>query len=204
MAGETSPEELEGVALALYKQAGLEPDTAADPVDMAERLLGDGCVRLVHSSALPATAALARVGAEWRIYVRSLAPAPRQRFAVLHELGHYALGAGATEEGCDAVAAALLLPGPAFRAAALELGADWPALAAQFGCTESAAALRWGEVIGAPLALIAPLTVRVRGLPWAWPAEETAIRALATAPRPGLATARLRDDRRRVVVTAAG
>jgi hypothetical protein len=204
MAGKTTPEELEGVALALYRQAGLDADAPTDPVDLAERLLGEGCVRLVHSGALPGTAALARVAGDWRIYVRSRASATRQRFAVLHELGHFALGASASEEACDAVAAALLLPRPAFRAAARELGADWPALAARFGCSESAAALRWGEVIGDPLALVAPLTVRVRGLPWGWPPHEHAIRELAAGPRPGLASTRLRDDRRRLVLRAAG
>lgn len=204
MAGETSPEELEGVALALYRRAGLEPDTPADPVELAERLLGEGCVRLVHSGALPGTAALARVVGCWRVYVRSRASAERQRFAVLHELGHYALGLSAREADCDAVAAALLLPYPAFRRAAIELGADWSALAARFDCSESAVALRWGEVVGDPLALVAPLTVRVRGLPWGWPQHDHAIRELAAAPRPGLASTRLRDDQRRMVLRAAG
>lgn len=204
MAGETSPEEIEGVALALYKQAGLDPDLPAHPVELAERLLGVDCVRMVHASALPGTAALARVSGYWRIYVRSRAPAARQAFAVLHELGHYALGPGASEEACDALAGALLLPRPAFKYAAGDLGADWTALADRFDCTESAAALRWGEVTGEPLALVAPLKVRVRGLPWGWPSDDGEIRRLASEPRPGLARARLRDDPRRVIVTADG
>lgn len=204
MGEDFSADDVEGTAAALYRQAGFEGDVPADPVDLAERLLGAGAVRYVHAGALPGVASLTYWGGRWHIAVRGLATEPRQRFAVLHELGHYALGPGASEAACDAVAGALLLPRPAFRAAARELGADWPSLAAFFGCSESAAALRWGEVIGDPLALVAPVTVRVRGLPWAWPAEEREIRELAASLRPGLARTRLRDDCRRVVVRAAG
>lgn len=195
--------DIEGTANALLLRAGLQPDEAPAPLRLAEALLGPGAVRLVHAGALPGVAALARWGGRWRVALRSTAPRQAQGFAVLHEIGHWALGADAPEAACDALAAALLLPRRAYLAAAREHGADWPALAARFGCSESAVALRWGEVVGEPLALVAPVRVRVRGEPWGWPPAEEQIRELARAPRPGLASARLSDDRRRVVVRAA-
>ena len=201
MAGDIEAD-IEGTAEALYRAAGLDTGEAADPVDLAERLLGTGAVQLVHARALPGTASLARVKSSWRIYVRSRASESLQAFAILHELGHYALGLDAPDARCDAVAAALLLPRRAFQRAAVERGADWSALAAHFRCTESAVALRWGEVLGTPLALVAPLKVRVRGEPYGWPESEQGLRSLARTDRPGLARARLRDDARRVVVKA--
>lgn len=198
-----SAAEIEGAAESVYAQARRDPDLAADPIELAEALLGAGSVRLVHAAALPGLASLARVGLEWRIYVRSSASEQRRAFAVLHELGHYVLGIDAGEGACDALAAALLLPRRAFMRAARELGADWPALASRFGCSESAVALRWGEVVSDPLALVAPRSVRIRGADWAWP-HEPGVRALARKPGPGLARARLTDDARRIVLRAVG
>lgn len=202
MAGELSAADVEGVAECAYKRAGLDTGEAADPIELAEALLGAGAVRAVHAGALPGVASLARVGATWRIYVRGRAGERSQRFAVLHELGHYLVGLDAPEPLCDAIAGALLAPRRAFQRAACELGPDWSALADRFGASESWAALRWGEVVGEPLALVAPLRVRVRGDGYVWP-EPDEIRALARAPRPGLAAAKLRDDARRVVIRAA-
>jgi hypothetical protein len=198
-----SPENVEGRASVLYERAGLDDGEQARSSLLTERLLGRGTVRLVHAAALPGVAALARVGPEWRIYVRASAPPQLRDFAILHELGHWSLGVDATEEHCDALAAALLLPRRAYLRAARELGPDWPALAECFGCSESAVSLRWGEVVGEPLALVAPSRVRVRGPAFSWPAEERAFRALARAPRPGLVAARLHDDQRRVVLSAS-
>jgi hypothetical protein len=200
MVGELTPEEIEGSVEATYRRAGLELDEPAHPVDIAEALLGEGCVRGVHAGALPGAGSLARFqGRSW-IFFRSSLPVVRLPFVVAHEIGHFVLGAEAPEWACDAFAGALLAPRRAFMRATQELGADWSALSRRFGCTESWAALRWGEVIGEPLALVAPVTLRVRGEPYGWPEEPTKLRALAAADRPGLRKARLRDDPRRVVL----
>lgn len=197
-----SAEEIEGVAAALYKRAGFDDGEPANAVSLAEALLGPGRVRRVHAGAMAGAAALARVGGDWRIYVRSSVPAHQIAFAVLHELGHWEFGPGAPESACDALAAALLLPRRAYLHAAREIGTDWQALAACFQCSESAVSLRWGEVVGEPLALVSPLRVRVRGADWGWPTER-GIRELARSPRPGIASAPLSDDRRRFVVRSA-
>lgn len=200
--GGFTPAELEGAAEEAYRRAGFELDEGIDPVELAEALLGDGCVRAVHAAALPGAAALARVGGEWRIYVRGLVSAQTQRWAVAHELGHLLLGADATEWACDAVAGALLAPRPAFTAVASTVGADWRTLASHFGSTESWAALRWGEVIREPVALVSPLSVRVRGDAFTWPETDSGIRALAACGHPTVSCVRL-SDTRRVVLRAA-
>lgn len=197
--GGFTPADLEGAAEEAYRRAGFELDEGIDPVGLAEALLGDGCVRAVHAAALPGAAALARVGGEWRIYVRGLASAQTQRWAVAHELGHLLLGADAPEWACDAVAGALLAPRRAFAIVAATVGADWRALASHFGSTESWAALRWGEATREPVALVTPLCVRVRGDCFAWPETDSGIRALAAAGRLGLSCARLSDARRVVI-----
>jgi hypothetical protein len=200
MVGDPTSEDVEGAVELTYRRAGLELDDVAHPVDIAEALLGDGCVRAVHAGALPGPAALARFqGRSW-IFFRSSLPVARVPWVVAHELGHYVLGLEASEVACDAFAGALLAPRRAFMRATRELGADWSALSRRFGCTESWAALRWGEVIGEPLALVAPLTVRVRGELYGWPEEPAEMRALAATPRPGIARAKLRDDPRRIVL----
>jgi hypothetical protein len=204
MVGDFTPEELEGTAEATYRRAGLDPGEAADLVELAERLLGAGAVRAVHGGALPGAAALARVGSSWCVFVRARLPEQRVLFAVGHELGHHVLGADAPEWACDAFAGALLAPRQAYLRAAREIGPNWSALAERFHCSESWSALRWGEVIGTPTALIAPLSVRVRGEPYAWPERPSELRALALAPRPGLARARLRDDPHRIIMRCSG
>jgi hypothetical protein len=197
-------EGLEDEAVALLRFAGANPREPPSPQELVIRLLGPGAVRVVPPEALPVGGALARVGATWRVYLRSdLAPA-QARFTLLHELAHWVLGPDATEPECDALAACLLAPREAFERAIVEAGPSYQALAAWFRCNESFAALRFSEVTGEPLALVAPSSVRLRGSSWPWPTEER-IRELARGrPIPGLRKARLRDDPARIVVRAKG
>ena len=101
-----------------------------------------------------------------------------------------------------ALAAALLAPRPAFLRARRDLGEDLRAVAERFTMTQTGVALRRGEVLGTPLAVIAPARVRVRGPEaWVWPPEST-LRAWARRPLAGLKKTRLTDDPRRVVLEA--
>lgn len=198
--------DLEGTAAALYRAAGYDDGEPAPVVALATRLLGPGCVQRVHAGALPGDAALVTVHGERRIYVRRGLPPVRLRFAVAHELAHWALGECAPgaelEARCDALAACLVAPRRAFLRALRETD-RYHELAGRFATTESCVALRLGEVSGAPTALVAPSCVRVRGEAYGWPGE-TELRALASKPRvPGLRKARLRDDRRRVAMRVA-
>ena len=197
--------DIEGAAAALYREAGYDDSDPAPAIGLATRLLGPGCVQRVHAGALPGDAALVTVHGERRIYVRRGLPPARLRFAVAHELAHWALGECAPgaelEARCDALAACLVAPRRAFLRALRETD-RYHELAGRFATTESCAALRLAEVTGEPLALVAPSCVRVRGDAYGWPGEPE-LRALATKPRvPGLRKARRRDDPRRVAMRA--
>lgn len=197
-------EDIEGEAGVLYRSTGFELDEPAPMLELARRALGRGCVLQVHARAIPGDACLATVGGERRLYLRRGLSPERARWAIAHELGHWALGVDSSsrenEDNCDALAAALVAPRAAFRAALRECGDRYHKLAVWFQTTESCAALRLGEVTGDPLALIAPARVRVRGSEFVWPGEAE-LRQLAAKPRvPGVRKARLRDDQRRVAM----
>lgn len=194
-------EELEREARRLYRLAGFRDDESATPAALVTGLLGPDSIRVVPESALlGGGGAIARVGDRWRIYLRNGAPPPAARFTVLHELSHWALGQGASEEDCDALAAALLAPRGQFEEAIRATGSSYRKLADYFGCTETFAALRYGEVTDKPLVVVAPAHVRIRGRAFTWPTEPE-LRQLAKSPRvKGLHKARLRDAPLRVAL----
>ncbi len=198
--------ELDGIGGLLYRRAGKDPRQPARMVVLAKRLLGDAAVQYVPDCALPGDAAYARVNGEPRIFVRQGLPQSRLRFAVAHELAHWALGIGsetlANERVCDALAAALVAPWDAFRFSFLNEGSSFRQLAARFGASESCIALRVGEVFGSPLALVTPKAVRTRGDGYHWPAEPV-VRAIAKAPKPWIRRVDLGDDASRVVLRVA-
>ena len=148
-----------------------------------------------------------RVGARFRAYVSNRLGPFRAAFALAHELAHVHLGilehgAPELEALCDGIAACVLCPRRAFRAAVSEHGRQaWAQLALDFGTDETCAALRVGEVVGIPLVVVAPRSIRVRGDAWTWP-DERALRRLARNGGPGVERAVLRDDARRVVLVA--
>lgn len=81
--------DLEGIAGALYCAAGLEPDAPSAPLAIASRLLGPTGVCRVNGLRTPA--ALARVGSDWRIFVRSGLTPRAVSWLVAHELAEWAL-----------------------------------------------------------------------------------------------------------------
>lgn len=198
--------ELEGIAESAYAEAELDPERPHLP-RLAKALLGPRAIER-GPRPLHAPACLVRVRGEWRIIVGRNLPPRFALFAVGHELAHWLLGrvgfVGEDEEAvADALAAALLMPRPAFRRALLSVGDDWSELARVMCATETAVALRLGEVTRRPLAVVAPARVRVRGdEEWLWPDEST-IRQWARKPLPGLRKTKLKDDPRRVVLAAA-
>src|SRR5690606_673439 len=148
-------EDLEGLADWAYRAAGLDEDTPAAPLVLAGRLLDGGAALPVEvCPGLRARAALARVGASWRVYVRRRVYGSTLRWLVAHELAEWLLRC----EGCrserveglaDALAARLIAPRRA-AARALRAGLDFPELADAFDVTQSCAVLRRGEVEGTP------------------------------------------------------
>lgn len=148
---------------------------------------------------------LAEAGGRWFIGIRRSLPDAYREHTIGHELAHWwarTNGVVDTEEQADYVGAALQMPRGAFFSVARETACALSDLAVAFGTTETAAALRLGELERAPVAVVAPVQVRVRGPEeWAWPDADT-LRRWARNGRPGLSKARLRDDRRRVVLRA--
>lgn len=196
-------DELEREVDRLYRTAGLDPLAGAAPADLVRGLLGPAAIRFVDEQWLPGGGSLARVGSEWRVYLRKGQSGPALRFIALHELSHWVLGPGGTEEECDALAARLLAPRAAFETAIRETGGSYTRLAKWFGCTETFAALRYGEVTDEPLVVVAPANIRIRGQRWSWPSESE-LRELASKPRlRGLRKAKLRDAPLRVALRVA-
>jgi hypothetical protein len=194
---------IEAAAEALYSLANQDPGEALPPFTLARRL---GIrVFTVHGASLPGLAALCRVGTEWRIYQRAKLDAIRDNWAIAHELGEWFLAQrgedGPEREGiADGIAAAILVPRRSFQRALATQGPSLTALSSALGVTETLVALRVGEVVGTPIALVAPRRVRVRGAEFAWP-EENALRQVANAQEmPGLRYTRLKDDPRRVML----
>jgi hypothetical protein len=193
-------DDVEREADRLYRAAGLDPAVGAPPSTLVRALLGPGSIRFVEERWLPGGGSLARVGSEWRVYLRKGLSGPELRFISLHELSHWALGPSGSEAECDALAARLLAPRAAFEIAMRETGGSYTRLARWFRCTETFAALRYGEVTDQPLVVVAPATIRIRGQQWSWPSEPE-LRRLADRPRPrGLRKARLRDAPLRVAL----
>ena len=195
--------ELEGIADAAYREAGLDPETP-HITRLARALLGPTAImrgpRPIHGPA-----ALIRVKDDWRIVISRSLPAIYATFAVGHELGHWLLARSGyrgddEEASADYLAGALLAPRRAFISAWRAMGDDFAALAETFSMTETGAALRLGEVLRVPLAVISPALVRVRGPDeWVWPAESV-VRGWSRKGAPGLRKVRLTDDPRRVVL----
>jgi len=147
------------------------------------------------------SAAVARIGDVWRIYIRSDLTERERNFSIAHELAEWliarrGLGDADTEQSADAMAAAILVPKPFALKACGVRGAKWSQLARDFRASESCAALRYGEVTGEPLVLLTPRCARERGQPYPWPPNECLKKP---GKIPGIRKACLRDDPRRVV-----
>lgn len=190
--------DIEGVAVAALKSAGFDGVDLVSPARVAAGLAGT-TVPIVRTDAIRGPAALCRAGAEWRIYVRRRLSPRALRWFVWHEVAELALRlehyeGEDVESVADAIAAAMRLPRRAFISAASDCGDNWAKLSRLLDVSQSAAALRWGEVLDEPLALVAPSRpVRVRGATWTWP-------DVSRATPEGARRQRLSDAPRRSVV----
>lgn len=196
--------DFEGTAERLYLDAGLDPRAPAPALALIEGLVGRGNIRMVPPTALSCDAALVRVRSEWRIYIRNDLHPKARRFAAMHELAHLELGLRAPESHCDALAAALIAPRPAFERAVRDVGHELPALARCFATTESCVGMRLGEALAKPVALVGVDgdILRVRGPAFDWP-PASKLRAIAHgAAHSCLKRARL-SDAPRVLVSAS-
>lgn len=198
--------ELEGIAEAAYRAVGQDPESP-HVLRLVRADLGPNAIRR-GPRPISGPAALVRIYDDWYIYLARSLPPRYALFATAHEYSHLLLHRhgyqGDDEERlADCLAAALIAPRAAFLRARRAFGDALPELANAFGTTETGAALRLGEVVRMPLAVVAPATVRVRGPEsFAWPNEST-LRRWARQPGPGLRKVRLTDDTRRVMLDAS-
>ncbi len=172
--------------------------------------LGPKAIERLHLVGNPAE--VSRVGDGYRIALRHGLPPMHERWLLCHELGEWRLKmlgydrSAEVEQTADAIAAALVLPRDAFRAALREHGRSFSRLAQYFMTTQTSAALRVGEVTGDFVAVVAPTHIHVRGDAELVVPPEHQLRGLANAKRlpRGAPVKRypLTDDRRRRVLIA--
>lgn len=195
---------IEGEAEAALTRAQLPLDESPRALALATGLLGPGAVEIVRGR-LSTRAALARVGDQWRVYLRAGLDPLDARWCVAHELAEYVLArldyrGEDVERVADRLAAAMLVPARLVRALAWRRLDAVPLLAERAGVTCTSAALRMGEAAQVPLVVVAPTHVHARGPEsWAWPSEAE-LRKLARRGAPGVARAKLDDDPRRVAL----
>jgi hypothetical protein len=195
---------LEGLAVALYTRLKLDPSRPVSTFALARKHLLIDVSRPTMMIGPPARTFL--FDGQRRIAVKKGLPVACAQFFCGHELGHMLLEEEGyddedTEACCDYLAAALVAPRPAIVSMQRTFGFDLASIAAEVGGSQTWAALRVGEVLRVPIAVIAP-TVRVRGPEeWVWPDHATLRRWSSGRVPKGLARARLTDDRDRVVLT---
>lgn len=167
--------ELEALAQAVRKRAGLDDGEFALATTIAARVLGPNGITL--NPALQGAAYLRPVGDGWQIVVN---PGFKDvRFYVAHELGEWALRTLARFDGDEAereraanyIAAAILAPESALRSAHAYLGERVRSIASRFQMSQTAVVLRLAEVTGDERAVVTRtgnVLVRSQGaFPWA-------------------------------------
>ncbi len=194
-----SPSDAERLADAILDEAGVDPSQCTPTPEIARRILGPSAVQIVPRSALRSLGALTRTGDRWRVVLRRGLPPELIGHVVGHELAHWAgrrHGVQLDEEDCDWIGAALVVPKRFVRSVIIDRVAD---VAKEASTTQSLVALRVGEALEVPLALVAPLRIRVRGPEeWHWPDADT-IRRWARRPVDVVRPIRLTDGSGRVV-----
>jgi len=192
----------------IYQRARIDPSHPTGSVALAVALFGDRCIRLAEPRELPGRSALVWPDGVPVIHLRRRLNARQVNHAVAHELGEWLLriwsfhGSQAEELSCR-IGAALCVPREAFQLAHNKLGDHLPKLSKAFTVSQSLMALRVGECLGYPTALITPHRVRTRGGHWQWPSTDDAWRSLvARADSCGLSRHPIRDARHRIVLRA--
>jgi hypothetical protein len=195
----------------LLRRAGIAWDRVPGAVEIAHRL---GAAEVLEVDATE-VCGLGEIewlaGGRWRVIIRRGLSRPVRRWVLAHECAELHIARNmriappwrVKETIADAIASVLVAPPRAFARAVRELGPELPALAAGFIASETAMALRLGEVLRTPVAVVSPALVRVRGGAWDWPPVEQ-IRERSELPSCAVyRRERLEDDPRRVVLRAA-
>lgn len=166
--------ELEYLAAAVRRLAGLtDKDVQPLATKIAVRLLGEDGIVLDRELRGPAYLRMREDGG-YQIVVR--AGLPDVRFAIAHELGHYAireiaqaeLDGVAEEHAANFLAAAILAPPHMIRRVHSFYGERLRTIACTFGLSQTSTVLRIAEVIGDERAVVTRTgNVLARGDTWA-------------------------------------
>jgi hypothetical protein len=199
----------EGNAMAVFREAGIDPAEPQGPHALARALLGRGGLRYGWTPLVGAGCyEPSRGGRPEAIWLRPKLTPFREAWTIYHELAERHLYGSVGEErhelACDQLAACLRAPRAAFRQLVADVGLDLEELAEGILCSQTSAALRWGETTHNPIAVLSPTGVRVRGDDFAWPHEEE-VRKLARAKVLPSSVRRvpITDGRGRVAIVAA-
>lgn len=196
--------DIEGIALADYREHGIDPRRPPGGPALAQALIGRRC--------LPR--------GRWRAHLRPANDGPeihvpwrlsdaRYNEHTCHEIAEKRLrDLGYREPDVEAQANALgacyAVPRPAFQRAWRKFGRDLAQLAAYFIVTQSLVALRFGEVLGTSCALVTPEKIHRRGQPHLLPEDSELRRFTRSHYYPGLELVPLSDLRRRWLVVYVG
>jgi hypothetical protein len=152
--------DFEAEAIDIHEEAGVDPHDVTPVLKLAILLLGAENV-VLNSSRLPRGIPAAYYQESDELHVRAGYSAAYSAFLIAHELAERHLsiigyvGSNAQRErAADRLAAHILMSRPAFQGALRETGCDFTAIARRFMVTETMAALRFGEVVGHPVAVV--------------------------------------------------
>lgn len=199
--------DLEGAALSIYAEAGVDPEDPPSAHELVERLVGRGRLQITRSILGGAMYQRLPDGREW-VFVRPGLPPVVESMRLFHEVAERHFWGRVRDERhewlCDQLAYRLRMPRPAFRGLVKAVGSDWRQLARPWGASETAGAMRYLEVTGRPGVVVTATDVRARGEEWAWP-EAGELRRLARARHlpPEIERRRIRDRKGAVVFLAA-
>lgn len=145
---------MEGESLAMYDAAGMDPALPRGAMALVHALLGSDCIVWGDTDGQPAC----YVAATGKLHLRRGLVGKRLAWALCHELAEWHLhqrripvDPELLERTANSIAARLLAPAPAVRAAVGVWGISPRKLADAFSLTQTAMALRLGEVLRRPV-----------------------------------------------------
>jgi hypothetical protein len=181
-------EDADSHATVIIGLAGLTTDKHHGVYAIASNLLGVDAIREVKHRSFPGDAALVPrdgflLGADptdrtaWEILVWSRASDERKIFAVAHEVAEWYLKVVRyvgedVEDVANAIAAALVAPRRPFIQAVKRHGFKLSKLALDFDTTQTCMALRYGEALRKPVAVLTRSRCRYRGETWKFHPQE--------------------------------
>lgn len=162
-------DDVERFVVEMYLRHRLDPRQPETPWKLARLELGEDCFyrppRLIGGSQA------FELRGEWKIAMVKNIPEAYAAHTCGHELGHAVLGRAGIklprpveERVCDQIGGAILAPSPAMVALFDAHRFDLRAIAREAVCTPTWAALRIGEALGIPCAVVSPERVRLRRL----------------------------------------